>query len=107
MLLMQFNAMMESQLKTCLMKAVDNDTNYDVRYGLVLEIMCLANKMGYPNGVRIDESEPEWPVFYIELPTGQVSWHMPAHKHIWDGHTTEEKFQRIKNYVGGNYNGNR
>lgn len=98
---MQFKAMMVEQLKSRLEEVVNNDTNYDVRYGLVLEIMCLANKLEYKTGVRIDESEPEWPVFYIELPTGQVSWHMPQHEMAWDGHSTEEKFQRIQEFIEG------
>lgn len=43
---------------------------------------------------------------YIDLPTGQASWHyhdsqaylfadLPAYKGKWDGHTTEEKYSRI------------
>lgn len=43
---------------------------------------------------------------YIDLPTGQASWHyhdsqaylfegLPEYLGIWDGHTTEEKYARI------------
>lgn len=43
---------------------------------------------------------------YIDLPTGQASWHfhdshaylfadLPAYKGKWDGHTTEEKYRRV------------
>lgn len=43
---------------------------------------------------------------YIELPTGQVSWHFhDSHAHLfshvlrgeieWDGHTTPEKYERV------------
>jgi hypothetical protein len=54
-----------------------------------------------------DASEPGWVVVYVELPTGQCSWHVGENdlslfEHverddstIWDGHTTPEKYQRI------------
>lgn len=54
-----------------------------------------------------DPTAPEWAVVYVDLPTGQASWHVApadvelfAHvhrddSHEWDGHTTEEKYQRI------------
>jgi hypothetical protein len=77
-----------------------NDENYDVRYGLVMEAVALAVKVGYEAGFRIDPAEPEWPVAYIELPTGQVSWHMPQHRKAWDGHSTDEKYQRINEFAG-------
>jgi hypothetical protein len=43
---------------------------------------------------------------YIDLPTGQVSWHyhdreaylfggLPPYTKPWDGHTTEEKYRRL------------
>jgi hypothetical protein len=44
------------------------DTNYDARYGLVLDAVALAHRIGMRAGFRIDPSEPEWPVAYIELP---------------------------------------
>lgn len=54
---------------------------------------------------------PTWPVLYIETPEGQISWHndpddMGIFKHLpvvddypWDGHTTEEKYARIRRLV--------
>jgi hypothetical protein len=75
-----------------------NETNYDVRYVLVLEAVAMATQLGYQAGFRIDPAEPDWPVAYIELPTGQVSWHLPAHPVVWDGHTTPEKYARIRQY---------
>ncbi|MEA4926828.1 MAG: hypothetical protein VB084_16165 [Syntrophomonadaceae bacterium] len=77
----------------------DNDTNYDARYKLVFQAVCVALENGLQAGVRMDESEPEWPVLYIELPTGQVSWHMPQHIKAWDGHDTEEKYRRINEFI--------
>lgn len=87
-----------NELRRLLKAAVDNDQDYTYRYGLVLKAMAAANDLGYATGYRIDPNEPEWPVAFIELPTGQVSWHMPQHSAAWDGHSTEEKFERIQQY---------
>lgn len=77
------------------------DQDYTRRYGLVLRAMFTAHYAGFPAGVKIDPAEPDWPVFYIELPTGQVSWHMPQHGPEWDGHSTEEKYARINAFASG------
>jgi len=57
--------------------------------------------------------EDEWKnVVFIDLPTGQVSWHihkdelvyfpgLPTYKGVWDGHTVEEKYDRVKKYLSG------
>lgn len=62
-----------------------------------------------------DNIDPDnaWPIVYIQLPTGQCSWHI-AHEDwtelfvnldldyggmTWDGHTTEQKYQRIRDYT--------
>lgn len=57
-----------------------------------------------------DPHAPDWPVLYVTLPTGQASWHvspsdLPLFKHVdavtspdgpvWDGHTNEEKYERV------------
>ncbi len=55
----------------------------------------------------------EWPVIFIAAPTGQLSWHLSRRdldlfdhvpKYIdgesrWDGHTTEEKYERLVELV--------
>lgn len=58
------------------------------------------------------EDDWRWVVF-IDLPTGQASWHIHdsevslfAHVpwlqgRVWDGHTTEEKYARIRAFLGG------
>lgn len=76
-----------------------HDTDYPTRYGYVLEAVALASRLGYPAGFAIDEKEPEWPVAYITLPTGQVSWHLPKFADPWDGHSTEEKYLRCRAFV--------
>lgn len=72
--------------------------DYENRNGMVIDALGYARYIGISAGIRIDPDEPEWPVVFIELPTGQVSWHVPQHDVPWDGHTTEEKYQRIKEF---------
>lgn len=57
----------------------------------------------------VDDQEPGWnQAVYIDLPTGQVSWHIPDQEvqelfgHLpvdgstpWDGHSIEEKYERL------------
>lgn len=71
------------------------EINYSLRNDLVLTALATARSAGLAAGVRLDPTEPAWPVVFIELPTGQVSWHLPHHAQSWDGHTTEEKYDRI------------
>jgi hypothetical protein len=88
------------KLKTLLDMIVLADEEYELRYTLVLDAMAAARHAGYAVGIRVDQEYPEWPVVYIQLPTGQVSWHMPEHPWEWDGHTTPEKFDRIAAFRG-------
>lgn len=68
--------------------------------------MAVALARLFPSWVNIDSEEPDWPVLYVQLPTGQASWHFsPADRDLlegiavggeaWDGHTTEEKYARL------------
>lgn len=92
--------MTDNEILTSLLREVlTADQDYPRRYRLILHIMSMAILSGYEVGMRIDPDEPEWPVVVIELPTGQVSWHMPQHPKPWDGHTTEEKFERIQQFL--------
>jgi len=75
-----------------------DNRDYELRNVFVLHAMSRAAELGFDVGIRIDPSEPEWPVVYIELPTGQVSWHLPQHKHEFDGHVTGEKYLRLHRY---------
>jgi hypothetical protein len=59
-------------------------------------------------GAKFDD---EWQtVLFIDLPTGQVSWHLHERELVnfpdvgvydgeWDGHTTEEKYERVKKFI--------
>lgn len=76
------------------------------------KLVCLLSKV-FPSSIQdhvLKEGEQwdeDWrKVIFIELPTGQCSWHIhrleePMFAHLgdmgmkWDGHTTEEKYQRV------------
>jgi hypothetical protein len=90
--------MAQLSLAMILKRIQENDVNYPVRYNLVMQALAKAGAVGLKAGFRNDPEHPEWPVAYIELPTGQVSWHMPQHEIEWDGHDTVEKYKRIDDY---------
>lgn len=73
--------------------------SYDDRNRCVVKAVWLALHQGLRAGFRLDEKEPEWPVAFIELPTGQVSWHLPQHSSAWDEHTSEEKQARCLQFI--------
>lgn len=81
------------------------DGAYTERNRLVAYLASL-----FPSGVK-NTAIPGWDeawhgCVYIDLPTGQASWHyhdseahlfahLPPYAGEWDGHTTEEKYERI------------
>lgn len=89
------------QLQLLLLNIQRHDANYERRYGMVLRAVAKAHSLGLKAGFRFDPKEPDWPVAFIELPTGQVSWHLPPHPIEWDRHTTEEKYERIRRWFFG------
>ena len=57
---------------------------------------------------RLQRDKPDWPVLMIDLPTGQVGWHLPraevlgdwpSYEGSWDGHSLEEKRDRIERFI--------
>jgi hypothetical protein len=87
----------------------DLDAAYTERANLVALLASL-----YPSRWRYaDPSTPGWPVVFVDLPTGQASWHVsPEDWHLfahvphgtgpgaeWDGHTTEQKYQRLRDLI--------
>ena len=86
-----------------------SDGVYDERDRLVAAISKLfpSRLERHPDSDVTWDDEWRWIVF-IDLPTGQASWHihdreLPWFKHLtrscsksWDGHTTEEKYQRLE-----------
>lgn len=84
----------------------ERDRAYTERNRLVAFLARL-----YPSGLRktaIEGWDPEWDnCVYIDTPEGQMSWHfhgsdghlfagLPAYEKPWDGHSTEEKYARLK-----------
>lgn len=74
----------------------------------VMALARMAIRLGYCVGLKTDPNEPDWPVLMIDLPTGQVGWHLPKNEIVgewplyekaWDGHTLEEKRQRLKSFL--------
>lgn len=87
---------------------IDKDGAYRERNQIVSALSKL-----FPSWLgRHDENDKNWErewlnIVYIQLPTGQVSWHIKdtemdlfAHLELnlkkgWDGHTTEQKYERL------------
>jgi hypothetical protein len=84
-------------------QALSTAAMYKTRTELVYLAFGLAARLGYEVGVRFDTDETnaaQWPVFCITLPgQGQVSWHCAAYPHAYDGHSTNEKYQRIRAHI--------
>ena len=68
----------------------------------------LAQAQGMTVGVKKNEEDPEWPILFIDLPTGQVSWHLtadevvvkfPEYEGEWDGHDLDVKRQRVESFL--------
>lgn len=72
----------------------------------------------YPSHIgHNDPFAPDWAVVTVELPTGQACWHISADdmdlfEHVpptphyvrgWDGHTTNEKYRRIRELAADTY----
>lgn len=81
---------------------------YSERDQCVSALTKLAFQLGWDVGLGTDETaEPGWKhVVYVDLPTGQVSWHipdkevswfssLPVYTKKWDGHDTVEKYRRL------------
>lgn len=82
--------------------APDAQSRYDSRNRVVIAALGVAVELGYDCGLGVSTSpdDREYPVIaYIELPTGQVSWHLPAYPTPWDGHDGATKSARIAAYA--------
>ena len=85
------------------------DAYFD-RNQAALALARLAQAVGYSVGVALEAAnpDPEWPILYVDLPTGQVSWHIPAaelvgewpaYSSAWDGHDLATKRERIREFI--------
>ncbi len=84
----------------------DIEALYEERAQVVLALARAAKALGLHTGFATDPEEPLWPVLFVDLPTGQVSWHFTMEQRgeaadigdyegIWDGHSTPEKYARL------------
>lgn len=93
---------------TCTLEDQDARINnaYAERDKCLALLTKMAQKLGLETGIRIDDLDPSWPIVYIDLPSGQVSWHiqeselswfthLSSYSRDWDGHNTEEKYRRV------------
>lgn len=88
------------------------DGAYEERTRCAAMAARMALAMGLRAGIArtaIEGWDPAWHgCLYIDLPTGQVSWHyhesqaalfegLPSYVEGWDGHDTPEKYRRVDN----------
>jgi len=83
--------------------AIDQNAqpNYARRNALTYQCVGLALEAGMKAGMRLDttQKEPErWPVLFIELPTGEVSWHVANEPQAYTPYSAEVKSRRIRLY---------
>jgi hypothetical protein len=86
------------------------DAAYEERNRCVALIARMAIALGFKAGVTrtaIEGWSEDWHgCVYVELPTGQASWHfhdsqaylfegLPSYEGKWDGHTTPQKYERV------------
>lgn len=83
---------------------------YDERARVVVALALASRALGHRIGFAVDPKEPDWPVLFIDLPTGQVSWHLTQAQRVdlagdigdyggvWDGHSTAEKYERLRTW---------
>jgi hypothetical protein len=89
---------------------MDCDAVYLERNQVVAALAACALRLNWRAGVALTDLlgwEPEWHnCVYIDLPTGQVSWHyhdsqadlfafLPPYDGTFDGHDTEQKYARV------------
>lgn len=81
------------------------EESYFDRNQAAMVIGKFAQMLGFTVGIKPDK---EWPILYVELPTGQVSWHLPAgelmgsfpiYEGQWDGHDVQEKRERLRKFI--------
>ena len=88
---------------------------YEHRHLLFISL-ALEVKNKYNVYYKLDEETTGWFILYIELPTGQISYHLPdnyleymkdipsepASLNGWDGHTSEDVLCRLHNNAYNN-----
>ena len=86
---------------------------YQERNRVVQALAKMAMELGYKVGIKEDPEDYCYVILYIDLPTGQVSWHIdtndlvtefPTYEGQWDSHDTNEKYARLEKYTSGKGN---
>lgn len=89
------------------------NTAYRQRNEAALGMARMAMALGMPVGVLEDKTRAGFPyLLYIDLPTGQVSWHFMAmdrdllspfqkYEREWDGHDDDERSRRLISFSEG------
>jgi len=106
----------EAEARIAVLERLVTEKNavYSERNKAVAALAFMAVRAGFKAGTRQhegDEWEADWrTVLFIDLPTGQVSWHfhdseagllkgLPEYDGTWDGHSPEEKYARLDAYA--------
>lgn len=82
---------------------------YADRNGLVVAFARACAELGHRVGI-LDDHDPKWPIVYVDLPTGQVSWHvtpedadrirdLETYKGSWDQHDLDKNRLRLNRYA--------
>ena len=86
---------------------------YQERNRVVQALAKMSMELGYKVGIKGDTEDDCYVILYIDLPTGQVSWHIdtndlvtefPTYEGQWDSHDTNEKYARLEKYTSGKGN---
>ncbi|MEV7389595.1 hypothetical protein [Streptomyces sp. NPDC091215] len=100
------NEQLLEEQAACIKAEAERDGAYRERAHLVALLAALyPAHIGYTDPAAIN-----WLVVTIETPTGQMSWHIaerdrdlfehvrlvPSVHNVWDGHSTEEKYARLR-----------
>jgi hypothetical protein len=79
------------------------DAAYRERNAVVAALIRLFPSGGF---LPSEDGDGEWRIYYVDLPAGQVSWHVGRadwdlfedigpYRGEWDGHDTDEKYRRV------------
>lgn len=89
----------------------ERERAYNRRNDLVKHAVSIAIRAGYHAGYAVHtplkdivsgEWDIEWCVIaHIEIPTGQIRWHLDGRGIKYDGHTDAVKWDRIHDFLEG------
>ena len=81
--------------------AIRNDMIYKAVHYARMAFLTAGFKIHTPVSEIVENGwDEKWGVVaYIVLPTGQVSWHIEAPDVSFDGHTYEDKHERISKFM--------